>query len=91
MAERGCKAIPGRMSNEYFKDVYFGDAKEAKSAMSVREMPNGTFTMQFRCKGNEGHDVHKFKRGFKSRAEAEARESDYKAMRGSRRPSSRTS
>lgn len=50
--------------------------------MSVKEMPNGTFTVQFRCKDKEGHDVHKFKRGFKSRTEAEAWESDYKATRG---------
>lgn len=50
--------------------------------MSVKEMPNGTFTVQFRCKDKEGNDVHKFKRGFASRAEAEAWESDYKATRG---------
>lgn len=50
--------------------------------MSVKEMPNGTFTVQFRCKDKEGNDVHKFKRGFASRSEAEAWESDYKATRG---------
>lgn len=50
--------------------------------MSVKEMPNGTFTVQFRCKDAEGNDVHKFRRGFASRAEAEAWERDYKATRG---------
>ena len=45
--------------------------------MSVKEMPNGTFTVQFRCKDKEGNDVHKFTRGFASRAEAFAWESDY--------------
>lgn len=50
--------------------------------MSVRQMPNGTFTVQFRCKDAEGNDVHKFRRGFASKAEAEAWESDYKATRG---------
>lgn len=50
--------------------------------MSVREMPNGTFTVQFRCKDADGKDVHKFRRGFASREEAEAWESDYKATRG---------
>jgi len=50
--------------------------------MSVKEMPNGTFTVQFRCKDREGNDLHKFRRGFKSREEAEAWESEYKASRG---------
>lgn len=50
--------------------------------MSVKEMPNGTFTVQFRCKDAEGNDVHKFRRGFASRKEAEEWERDYKATRG---------
>ena len=50
--------------------------------MSVRRMPNGTFTVQFRCKDKEGRDVHKFKRGFASKSEAEDWENDYKATRG---------
>lgn len=52
--------------------------------MSVREMPNGTFTVQFRCKDADGKDVHEFRRGFTSKEEAEAWESDYKATRGKR-------
>lgn len=50
--------------------------------MSVKEMPNGTFTVQFRCKDREGNELRKFRRGFKSREEAEAWESEYKASRG---------
>lgn len=50
--------------------------------MSVREMPNGTFTVQFRCKDADGKDVHEFRRGFTSKEEAEVWESDYKATRG---------
>ena len=50
--------------------------------MSVKQMPNGTFTVQFRCKDADGKDVHKFKRGFASREDAESWESDYKATRG---------
>ena len=50
--------------------------------MSVRRMPNGTLTVQFRCKDKEGRDIHKFKRGFASKSEAEDWENDYKATRG---------
>lgn len=40
--------------------------------MSVKQMPNGTFTVQFRCKDADGKDIHKFKRGFASREDAES-------------------
>ncbi|WP_165055103.1 MULTISPECIES: Arm DNA-binding domain-containing protein [unclassified Adlercreutzia] len=50
--------------------------------MTVREMPNGTFTVQFRCKDKEGNEQHKFRRGFETVEAAAAWEADYKATRG---------
>lgn len=50
--------------------------------MTVKEMPNGSFTVQFRCKDKEGNEQHKFRRGFKTAEEAAAWEADYKATRG---------
>lgn len=37
--------------------------------MSVKEMPNETLIVQFRCKDREENDLHRFRRGFKSREE----------------------
>lgn len=50
--------------------------------MSVKRSPNGTYTVQFRCKDAEGRGLHKFRRGFATRSEAEEWERDYKATRG---------
>lgn len=50
--------------------------------MSIKRSPNGTYTVQFRCKDAEGRELHKFRRGFATRSEAEEWERDYKATRG---------
>lgn len=36
MTRRGCKVIPGRVSNEYFEAVYFGDRSKAGECTDVR-------------------------------------------------------
>ena len=36
MAHRGCKVIPGRVSNEYFAAVYFGDRSKEGEVTDVR-------------------------------------------------------
>lgn len=36
MARRGCKVIPGRVSNEYFEISYFGDRGEGGEQADVR-------------------------------------------------------
>ena len=50
--------------------------------MTVKRAPNGTYTVQFRCKDAEGRELHKFRRGFATRSKAEEWERDYKATRG---------